>query len=40
MGMTITEKIFARAAGKPSVKPGDLELLHMDMEMLYSKNPG
>jgi 3-isopropylmalate/(R)-2-methylmalate dehydratase large subunit len=35
MGMTITEKIFARAAGKASVKPGDLVNAKVDMVMCH-----
>jgi 3-isopropylmalate/(R)-2-methylmalate dehydratase large subunit len=35
MGMTITEKIFARAAGKNSVKAGDLVNAKIDMIMCH-----
>lgn len=35
MGMTITEKIFARAAGKPSVRPGDLVNAKLDGVMCH-----
>jgi len=35
MGMTITEKIFARAAGKASVKAGDLVNAKVDMIMCH-----
>jgi 3-isopropylmalate/(R)-2-methylmalate dehydratase large subunit len=35
MGMTLTEKIFARAAGKTSVKPGDLVNARVDMIMCH-----
>jgi 3-isopropylmalate/(R)-2-methylmalate dehydratase large subunit len=35
MGMTITEKIFARAAGKPSVKAGDLVNAKLDGVMCH-----
>ena len=34
MGMTITEKIFARASGRGSVKPGDLVDANIDYAML------
>jgi 3-isopropylmalate/(R)-2-methylmalate dehydratase large subunit len=35
MGMTITEKIFARASGKASVRPGDLVNAKIDMIMCH-----
>ncbi len=35
MGMTITEKIFARAAGKDSVKPGDIVNAKVDGVMCH-----
>ncbi|MHC5085496.1 MAG: 3-isopropylmalate dehydratase large subunit [Planctomycetota bacterium] len=35
MGMTITEKIFARAAGKANVKPGDLVNAKLDGVMCH-----
>ena len=35
MGMTITEKIFARAAGKDSVKPGDMVNATVDGVMCH-----
>ena len=35
MGMTITEKIFARAAGKDSVKAGDLVNAKIDGVMCH-----
>ena len=35
MGMTITEKIFARAGGKSTVRPGDLVNAKIDMIMCH-----
>ena len=35
MGMTITEKIFARAAGKKTVKAGDLVNAKIDLIMCH-----
>ena len=35
MGMTITEKILARAAGKDSVKAGELVNAKIDMIMCH-----
>ncbi|MCA1726952.1 MAG: 3-isopropylmalate dehydratase large subunit, partial [Actinobacteria bacterium] len=32
-GMTITEKILARAAGQDAVRPGDLIMANVDMAM-------
>ena len=31
MGMTIVEKIFARASGQPRVSPGDLAVVDVDV---------
>src|SRR5256886_14762494 len=36
MGMTMTEKILARASGRESVKPGDLLLAKVDFAMGHS----
>ena len=35
MGMTITEKILARAAGKKSVRPGELINAGIDIIMCH-----
>ena len=40
MGMTITEKIFARAAGRDSVEPGDLVDAKIDYAMLTDGGAG
>jgi 3-isopropylmalate/(R)-2-methylmalate dehydratase large subunit len=34
MGMTIVEKIFARASGEPTVKPGDLAVVDVDIAVM------
>ncbi|MCI9105609.1 MAG: 3-isopropylmalate dehydratase, partial [Lachnospiraceae bacterium] len=33
MGMTIAEKIIARAAGVEAVRPGDIHTVHLDRMM-------
>ena len=42
MGMTIVEKIFARASGQPRVAPGDLVVVDVDcavmIDMSFHKN--
>src|SRR3990170_2044087 len=38
MGMTIVEKILARAAGLPKVAPGDLVVVNVDTTLLYYSN--
>lgn len=38
MGMTIVEKILARAGGLPSVAPGDLVVVDVDTAVLYDSN--
>jgi len=38
MGMTIVEKILARAAGLPKVAPGDLVVVNVDTTVLYDSN--
>ena len=34
MGMTIVEKIFARASGAPRVLPGDLAVVDVDIAVM------
>ncbi|HEX3537625.1 MAG TPA: aconitase/3-isopropylmalate dehydratase large subunit family protein [Stellaceae bacterium] len=34
MGMTIVEKIFARASGQPQVRPGDLAVVDVDIAVM------
>lgn len=38
MGMTIAEKILARAAGKPSVRPGELLVVDIDTVVVLDTN--
>ncbi|MBI2178736.1 MAG: 3-isopropylmalate dehydratase large subunit, partial [Candidatus Tectomicrobia bacterium] len=35
MGMTLTEKILARASGLPSVKPGDIIYPEADLATIH-----
>ncbi len=38
MGMTLSEKIIARAAGKDSVKPGDIVTCAVDLAMMHDSS--
>lgn len=38
MGMTILEKIFARASGRPKVSPGDLVMVDVDTTVMLDTN--
>jgi 3-isopropylmalate/(R)-2-methylmalate dehydratase large subunit len=38
MGMTIVEKILARAGGVPNVSPGDFVVVNVDTAVLFDNN--